>query len=98
MYNGSSLSVNTTGRSIYCTAPSDSELPHAATRTLNVHGYAPSVNSTYSMACAKAYNTSMNSCGPLKYWAAGYAGVYGVSVVAWANVGSMPLYGFYMES
>ena len=109
LYNGSTLSVNTTGRSIYCTAPSDSELPHAGTRTLNVHGYAPSVNSTYSMACAKAYNTAAYSCGPLKYWASGYAGVYGVSVTAWANGGSMPLvynylpagaalYGFFMES
>jgi hypothetical protein len=108
LYNGAWLST-TTGRGIYCPAPSDSTLAHSSTTTLNVHGYSPSSTSAYSQACAKVYNTSAYSCGPLKYWAAGYGGVYGVSLSAWANSTSMPLvysylpagstlYGFFMAN
>jgi len=110
VYNGMYLANYTTGRIIYCAAPSDSELPHAATTELNVHGYAPSGTWPYSVACAKAYNTASYSCGTLKYWAAGYTGVYGVDVSTWqADFTAMPvvynylpaggqLYGFYMAN
>jgi hypothetical protein len=110
VYNGAWLSASTTGRGIYCAAPSDSELPHAATVTLNVHGYSPSATGAYSEACAKAYNTAAYTCGTLKYWASGYGGVYGVSVSPWnADAAAMPmvynylppgatLYGFYMAN
>jgi hypothetical protein len=110
VYNGSRLTSYTTGRGIYCPAPSDSELPHSSTVHLNVHGYTPTPSSTYSRACAKAYNTSAYTCGALKYWGTGYTGVYGVSVSAWAANGaafpvvytflpaSASLYGFYMAT
>ncbi|HWO26764.1 MAG TPA: hypothetical protein VNO30_48880 [Kofleriaceae bacterium] len=108
LYNGAYLSTSVS-RGIYCPAPSDSTLPHSSTTTLNVHGYSPSAFSAYSQACAKEYNTSAYSCGTAKYWAAGYGGVYGVSVSAWANGASMPvvynylpagstLYGFFMAN
>ena len=109
VYNGAWLASYSTGRGIYCPAPSDSELPHSATTALNVHGFSPSASPAYSMACAKAYNTSAFSCGPLKYWAPGYDGVYGVSLTAWADGTAMPvvysflpanasLYGFFMAN
>lgn len=110
LYNGAYLSASTNGRAIYCPAVSDSELPHASVTTLNVHGYSPSARSNYSRACNKAYNSSALSCGPIKYWSAGYTGVYGVDVGVWnANGAGMPmvlnyiapngrLYGFYMKN
>jgi hypothetical protein len=109
LYNGMWLATYSSGRGIYCAVPSDSELPHASTVELNVHGYSPSATSAYSMACAKAYNASASSCGPLKYWASGYGGVYGVSLTSWYDWASMPvvysylpagsaLYGFFMAN
>lgn len=109
LFNGAYL-YTSTGRGIYCAAPSDSELQHLSTYMLNVHGYSPPATSVYSMACAKAYNTSANTCGTLKYWGSGYVGVYSVSLTAWwANAWSLPyvysylpagssLYGFYMST
>ena len=109
VYNGAYLVMGATGRAVYCPAPSDSELPHASTTTLNVHGYSPAANSAYSETCAKQYNTAMLTCGGLSYWAAGYGGVYGVDVAAWADAAAMPmvynflpanaqLFGFYMAN
>lgn len=109
LYNGAWLATYSSGRGIFCPAPSDSELPHSSTVTLNVHGYSPSATSVYSEACAKAYNTPALTCGPIKYWGAGYVGVYGVSVTAWSDPAAMPyvynflpagsqLYGFYMST
>ena len=86
-----SLAVGSNGRSIYCPAPSDSELPHSATVTLNVHGYSPTATSAYSEACAKAYNTAAGTCGTFKYWAVGYGGVFGISVTPWSDGAAMPL-------
>jgi hypothetical protein len=109
LYNGAYLSVGTTGRGIYCPAPSDSLLPHSSAIYLNVHGYAPST-SNYSRACVKSYNSSAYTCGTAKYWPAGYGGVYGVSVSAWTgNAPGFPvvynylppsavLYGFYIAN
>lgn len=91
LYNGGYLTTYSVGRGIYCPAPSDSELPHSSVVTLNVHGYTPSANTAYSRACAKAYNTSAYTCGTVKYWGAGYAGVYGVSVTPWSDGSAMPL-------
>jgi hypothetical protein len=91
LYNGMVFAPGTIGRSVYCPAPSDSELPHSATVTLNVHGYSPSTTAAYSEACAKAYNTSASTYGTFKYWAAGYDGVYGVSVAPWSDDTAMPL-------
>ncbi|HEX3476214.1 MAG TPA: hypothetical protein VHT91_14410 [Kofleriaceae bacterium] len=112
LFNASSLAVSDpVGLGIYCPAPSDSELPHSATVTLNVHGHAPGPNTAYSEACTKAYNAPAITCDPFSYWAAGDGGAYGLTlmhswqsdpagmpfVYSWLPTGSA-LYGFYMAN
>ncbi|HEX2689687.1 MAG TPA: hypothetical protein VHN14_23880 [Kofleriaceae bacterium] len=108
IYNGYWLASYTTGHDVYCPVPSDSELSHAATTTLNVYGYSPTATGAYSKACVKAPSTAAYTCGALKYWASGYGGASGVSVATWhlyptwlpVLYNSLPagaaLYGFYM--
>jgi hypothetical protein len=110
LYNGAWINAYTSGRGIYCAAPSDSELPHASTVTLNVHGFEAANQNAYSYACVKYYNASGTSCGTTTNWGASYAGALNVSVSAWtANGAGMPyvytwlppssqLYGFYMAN
>jgi len=108
--NGNDLRVMAQSRDIYCPAPSDSELPHAATVTLNVHGFSPANPRARSQACAKSFNAIAFTCGPFKNWAAGIGGVLGVNVAVWSSHPAdfpyvhsfMPpgsvLYGFYMQN
>lgn len=107
--NSAWLNTTSINRNIYCAAPSDSELPHSSTVTLNVYGYTQYATSAYSKACIYSVSTATALCGPFKYWGAGRVGASGVSVAEWADVGGMPylfnylpagssLYGFFMST
>lgn len=113
--NGFELKIFEPGgrHEIFCPAPSDTNLAHGSTTTLNVHGWQPgggvaAVNT--SQACVRQYDGDSTSCGPTKSWGAGYAGVYGVSTISWTTYpthmpyvvnmmsGTTRLFGFYMSN
>lgn len=77
-----SIDVNNAD-SLYCYVPSDTSLPHASVRTLNVHGYSSAGLS--ASACATNYTDGSYNCGTSKQGGTGYAGVYGVDVSAWTS-------------
>ncbi len=109
LYNGVYLSSAQVTHGVYCPVPSDSELPHSSTVTLNIHGYSPSPTSASSQTLAKAYNTNSITVGTLKYWGSGNSGVFNVDVSPWSDGAAFPmiynvlpggsmLYGFYMST